>query len=142
MNDKMKKFAEWKRVVLPDGGQCLLASEYENGDTLSLYDIHHNLFRLDKEGKILWQVQRNENGKIGRRIQIGFKEWRDPFMDFILWYLDGRYELTSSVEQILSLKPDCVNVQVMTLDGYKYDLDIETGIATNVTDVSKGRREW
>ena len=53
-------------VALPDGGviaisNCLIGDEDK---IIPIYDHNHNIFRLDKDGKVIWQVQRDDKGAI------------------------------------------------------------------------------
>ena len=139
-----------RRVLLPNGEQivccfCKTGSE----PSLSLNDANHNVFRLDKDGKIIWQVRRDDSnhppdwweGLHRHARERGEDGAREPFMEFMLEYPDG-----SSNKNSLEILPDVAQWTpgcIIWLRGsayQKYILDPETGIAKNVTE---GRpRPW
>jgi hypothetical protein len=149
MKSIVKVPAIWKMLSMPDSGKLILASEYLSGDSLSLYDINLNVFRLDKSGKIIWQVQRDDGNHPSDRWEVmhaqarerGEDGAREPFMEFMLEYPDG-----SNNKNELEILPDIaqwVPGSVIWLRGsayQKYILEPESGIAKNVPE---GRpRPW
>lgn len=108
---------------------------------MSLYDENHNIFRLDKDGNVVWQVQREELGKIRwDRIMASvakgdFGHSRKPFS--CLYLLDSAgNDMTKTGQWTEGLRLFALSINY----GGRYEIDIETGIATNITE--PGQRDW
>ena len=143
----------WRSILMPDRGRICLAShrgvKYRD---LSLYERNHSLFRLDANGNVLWQVRRDEGGVFDVAvIQASAKElgitgghlsgW-EPFMTLDVVHADGPGNLSKTSctgPEANVWVPGCT-VRSSSLGGYGYVIDIDTGIATNVT--SGARRAW
>jgi hypothetical protein len=134
MSKETSRVFSWKSLLMPNNERVVIAFGYQEGETLSLYDSNHNIFRLDGEGKVIWQVRRDDRGKLNleewnQRASRGeVEEWREPFMGFALIHPDGRVESADS----MTWKPGCV-VKVSSINGQDYELDVDTGIIVNVT---------
>lgn len=140
-------------IVLPNNDLIILASEYKTGEVLSLYDISHNIFRLDAYGNVIWQVQRDEqhqtewwamaHRKAARGNEEMQRKIRDPFARLSATYFKrgiyNEFEPTPSQHESAILKPDFILLAWVYGRGV-YELDIETGIAKNVTQL--GGRDW
>jgi hypothetical protein len=134
MNTKQRQPIAWKTLLLPNNEKIVISFGYEENEAMSLYDSNHNIFRLDAQGEVVWQVQRDEQGKLnwdalhehGR--SRGEDGWREPFMSFGLVHADGRVESGDMLEW----KPGCV-VNVSSISGQDYQLDVDKGIITNIT---------
>jgi hypothetical protein len=106
-----------------------------------LHDINHNIFRLDPQGNIVWQVKRDERGKLKleewneRAARGEEEEWREPFMGFGLVHSDGRFE----TGDVLQWQPGCV-VKASSFSGQAYELDVDQGVIFNVTP--HRQRSW
>ena len=139
----------FQSIYLPDGGQiCLLG----NPLGVPIYLSNHNLYRLDKNEDVVWQVQRqekpgwawftqyrkeaeasNDSGPAG----VGYS----CFISIWLQYADGSNNMKEgSAPKTMDWSPGC-KVLAYTL-GYTsidYEIDIETGIATTVLEEMVGR---
>ena len=134
MSKDTSRVFSWKTLQMPNNESVVIAFGYQEGGALSLYDSNHNIFRLDKDGKVIWQVQRDERGKLNlqewneRALRGEVEEWREPFMSFALIHQDGRTESSDS----MTWEPGCV-VKVSSLNGQDYELDVDKGVIVNVT---------
>jgi hypothetical protein len=141
----------WRSILMPDRGRICLAShrgvKYKD---LSLHERNHNLFRLDVNGNVLWQVRRDEGGAFDvAAIQARAKElgiagghlsgW-EPFMTLGLVHADGPCNLseTSSAGPEANVSVPGCTVRSSSLGGHGYVIDIDTRIATNVTGRAHG----
>lgn len=121
----------------------ILASVYVDGSRMSLHDINHNVYRLNAQGEIVWQVQRDDSNhppdwwdvlhRVAR--EEGYDGAREPFMRIWVQNPDGTYQSDTDGHrppEIQHWTPGCT----LHLDGSAYQhylLDPDTGIATNVT---------
>lgn len=136
-------------VALPDGGviaisNCLIGDEDK---IIPIYDHNHNIFRLDKDGKVIWQVQRDDKGAINwERIMAEvakgdkgdpetIRRARKPFTTLYLLDSDGN-DLTKTGKWVDGLTLYGLSVNY----GGRYQIDIDTGIATNITE--SPTRDW
>ncbi|MDM7943955.1 MAG: hypothetical protein QUV35_15130 [Hydrogenophaga sp.] len=142
---KIERMLGWplKRVHLPDGD--LLVLQYcKTGDEpdLSLHDINHNVYRLNPQRQIVWQVKRDDSNhppdwwEVLHRVarEEGHDGAREPFTEFMLEYPDGSNNKTEM--ETLPLQSEWVPGCKVWLRGSAYQLyvlDPDTGIATNVT---------
>lgn len=144
-------FQGWyaRRIVLP-GDDVLICYYYRNHcKEVSLHDENHNIFRLDPSNKVIWQVRRDDRGKLinwesmhRHARERGQDGARWPFMEFVLKRPDGSTNLdamTGCPPEVAIWEPG----DVIWLRGsayQDYELDPESGIALNVTE---GRpRPW
>ena len=153
-----QKPAEWKSILLPEDNKIILASEYENGDALSLHDINHNIFRLDASGNVVWQVQRDDRGRINWDYIMGevakgekgnpetIRHARKPFTSLSPFFIrHGKYQDSGDnppplLECDKSLVWSADFVLIAGAGGECYELDVESGQATNIS-TWRGR-EW
>lgn len=139
-------------VFLPNWHSIIVASTLSNGSALSAYDSCHNIFRLDANGNVVWQVQRDEQGKLypkdwelrsERRNKNFERKHQGPFArlstKFIKRGVFIEFEPTPAKHESPIWKPDYVLLAWVYGRGV-YELDIETGIAKNVTQ--PGGRDW
>jgi hypothetical protein len=144
MNSKNLHPIPWKTLLLPKQEKIVVAFGYEEtGEKapLSLYDSNHNIFRLDSQGKIIWQVRRDEKGKLKleewneRAARGEEEEWREPFMTLSIVYPDGHHNhdpTTGEPPDIAEWYQGC-KVIVSSFSGQAYELDVDQGIIFNVT---------
>ncbi|WP_137922490.1 hypothetical protein [Hydrogenophaga sp. 2FB] len=142
MNRSIKKPKIWKRVHLLHGDLLALASVYGDGSYLSLHDINHIVYRLNAQGEILWQVQRDDSNhppgwwdSLHRHARAeGLDGAREPFTEFLIEYADGSNNKTPMETRPLEDKwvPGC-RIWLRGSAYHQYILDPDTGIAKNVT---------
>jgi hypothetical protein len=148
MSNLNKQPRIWRSVILPGNERIILSVRFENGEKFSsLADINHNIFRLDAEGKVVWQVQRDEQGKIDwdrwHKIAQKNNDTSDhlPFEGLLLIYPDGRIKgmnhETGCAPDVVEWEPECV--LTTSCDGWLYEVDINTGLAKNITEMPRGR---
>ena len=138
----MFSFRGWptQAIELPNGDVviCLI---YKTGKEprFSVREENHNLFRLDKDGDVVWQVKRDE----GRELQWASSRekaesgnvddvWtRSPFTTLVLKYADG----STNMERMTGNGPgvaawvEGATVYCHTFDQKSYSLDIDSGVA-------------
>lgn len=126
-----RKFDE---VKLPDGGRVILLYRWdENDPDLSLHDSNHNIFRLDKDGKVVWQVVRDEQGKL---------IWEEVFRQAEKYNEPGRAcyplgELWLEDESGRRFRDEAwrPGLKLISLGSgaHTYEIDVESGVAKNIT---------
>lgn len=137
------------QVMLPDSDRiictyCLDGNEPE----WPLYDVNHNIFRLDKRSNVVWQIRREEEGRLNLdAMRLAANKGSDtaavePFMNLLVIRSDGSRR--SSPLDGGPLKIDAWEsgslVRSNSLNGHDYEIDVETGIARNVSVMK--RRPW
>lgn len=138
----------FRTLLLPDGGMIFTVSlPRPPKDFEAVELINHNVFRVDKEGRVMWQITRidhpgvNWEAKHRHAREDGLPGCVEPFIEFVLRLPDGtRYPEGSPVdviEWIPGCQVDLVNLGIGT---QWYRLDLESGIATEIT--LKGHRPW
>jgi hypothetical protein len=143
-NGNSKRVHAWKALCLPNGERIILANKYSDGEYLSLYDANHNVFRLNPQGEVVWQVRRDDSNHPADWWDIlhqdarnqGYDGAREPFTYIQLEYADGT---TSWDDQTLQWRDPCewkpaCKIWLVGSAYQQYILDPETGIAKNVTD--------
>ena len=138
----------WKKVELQDGGCLALASNNSDGTPLSVHDINHNIFRLDKDDNVIWQIQRDENGILNweslhrHAREQGQDGARWPFEMLSIVYADGTHNhspQTGNPPPVDTWVPNC-RILSTSAQGYGYEIDIERGVARNTAD--RPQRPW
>jgi|CXWL01.1.fsa_nt_gi hypothetical protein len=145
-----RKFDE---VKLPDGGRVILLYRWdENDPDLPLHDSNHNIFRLDKDGKVVWQVVRDEQGKVNWEScfslarEKGKEHYaRRPFMALSKegFIRPGKFDSnnpTNMDEADISAEYKKGFVLRAVSESMDYEVDVETGIAKNTTP--RNWRKW
>lgn len=131
-------------VRVPDGG-CLTLGYFLNG---SVEPNNHNIFRLDKDGNVIWQIQRNENGIL--KWDMLHKHAKERGQDGARWPFENLLvvrpgdirhvdPLTGAPLAVDTWEPGC-RVFSDSAQGYSYEIDIERGIARNRADTPQ--RPW
>lgn len=93
----MNSLKVWKSLLLHNQDKIALISSYASGESLSLHDINHNIFRLNPHGEIVWQVKRDDSVRRpdwwevlhAQARERGEEGAREPFMNMVLTYPDG-----------------------------------------------------
>jgi hypothetical protein len=146
----MKLIGEvFESIYLPHGEQLCLLS---NPLGAAIHLRNHNLYRLDKNGDVVWQVQRNDKPGWAwftqRRKEVERLNLSDEagigccsFMSIWLQYADDSTNLIfGSIPKTALWNPGCKVFCFSTgSTTVKYELDIDTGIATTVLDQMEGR---
>ncbi|GAA4340140.1 hypothetical protein GCM10023165_19900 [Variovorax defluvii] len=146
----VEDFEGWRycTVLLPEE-ERLVCYFFRNGESqVSCYDENHNVFRLDRDGNVIWQVQRDEQGKLNweamdehARVR-GEDGAREPFTKLLVVQPDGtrrRNPKDGSALDVDEWVPGC-KVFSDSADGQIYEIDIEAGVARNVTP--HRQRRW
>jgi hypothetical protein len=146
-----KNFKGWseRQLIMPNGDQIICYIRSPQSSEVSLHDLNHNLFRFDAQGQVLWQVRRDEQGKLNwdkmhaEARADGFDGYRQPFLGFALLDSDGRYNInpkTGEPPQIThwespqnSPKNSPKKIILSTSSRRCYELNPQTGIAKNTT---------
>lgn len=143
----IQDFNGWrmKALSMKNGDQIVcFYFQPQNLREVSLHDVNHNIFRLNKQNKVIWQVQRNDTirgpGWWDRLHQHarekGWDGAHEPFMYFVLKYPDGSTNINSKTgdpPDVATWTPDCT-IWLQGSAYQQYILDPETGIARNVTE--------
>lgn len=133
----------FKRLMLPNQDRIILLYYWDAADAdLSLHDVNHNIFRLNPEGEVVWQVRRDDAGKFinweslhQHARERGEDGAREPFMEFILNYPDGSDNINphnGNPPDEAVWTPACT-IELRGSAYQQYTLDPETGVALNVT---------
>jgi len=139
-------FQGWysKQLKMPDGGRIVCYYYQNNCGMVSLHDENHNVFRLDAQGQVMWQVQRDDSnhppdwweGLHRHAREAGYDGAREPFTYVLLKYDDGTNNVspqTGDPPNVATWTPDCT-IWLQGSAYQQYILDPETGIARNITD--------
>jgi hypothetical protein len=143
----------WRGIYLPDGGQICCVS---SGKEQSIFENNHSVYRLDKNGEVIWQIKRNEGEWVlyeksrkkneARNAPDEFGRWQSsPFMELWLQYADGSTNANpmpcDHTFPHFAIWVEGAKIMAGTLDSHNYEIDIETGIAKNYKPYVL-RREW
>jgi hypothetical protein len=143
------------KINLPDGGSIVVADYgkppmwYSKG---ALHFINHNIFRLDKDGNVVWQVVREDQGKVNWALlnELAQEEGREgaEHMFATIWCVNPwTGELSTDVNTGRPLlnyqwRPGMkLMARASDLGNDLYEIDIETGIAVNVSPPGP-KRAW
>ena len=148
-----------QEILLEGGSIVFLASGLSSGEEMSLYDANHNIFRLDKDNNVVWQVKRDDRGRINwdylmKEVAKGDKgdpeiirRARKPFTYLSPTFVRmGRFNDSNDIEIPPLLENDESPIWqpgfviIASAGGEHYELDVETGQAINVS--SWRGREW
>lgn len=145
-----------RKVVPINGGSVVVAdsgvvpSWYGRGQ---LHFCNHNLFRLDKDGNVVWQVKRFECGRLRWRYVMKMLKRerggegeaaaesaaRQPFTSLRTTFVRrGRFHplhIESIAPEDLSPIPRPDFVLIASAENRFYEVDIDTGVAINVTPI-------
>ncbi len=145
-------FKGWRirQLYMPNGDRIIVAFIVYNRDRIypirSLYDSNHNVYRLNPQGEVVWQVVRDESILPARTWEVrhemarqeGAEGYSEPFHSMILEYKDGSRATTDPDGDgtgILTWEEGCI-IRLFLNDDYKgyilhdYILDPKAGIAT------------
>lgn len=133
----------WKAaqsIWLPDDGRICLAN-YE--PDWPQFESNHNVFRLDRDGGVVWQIKRDEGEctlwararQAAEAANSHDSLTRSPFTWIYLQFPDG----SMNVDRTTCKFPDNDNwiegavICCSTYDSRTYELDVETGVARVVS---------
>lgn len=136
----------WRRLDMPNGDVITVAARYADGELMNHHDDNHNVYRLTAQGDVLWQVQRDDGGRWHKTLKLDRLEGKplthEPFQIIKLLYPDGSTNVdpqTGSPPDEAVWTPGCV-VRLSSWDGWFFILDVDTGIATDITP--RPHRPW
>ncbi|MDR2154139.1 MAG: hypothetical protein LBE78_03810 [Burkholderiaceae bacterium] len=147
------RFRGWptRRLLLPSGDKIICTVCWDGTEPkVEIYDDNHNVFRLNAQGEVIWQVRRDDSnhppdwwGNLHAHAKArGHDGARYPFDEFVLIYPDGSHNIpqkTGEPPYEAIWTPGCT-IRLRGSAYQQYILDPETGIAKNVTE---GRpRPW
>ncbi len=132
------------QIDMPDGGRIICLFRWDSNDpNLPLHTENHNIFRLDSENKILWQIARVEDRYVNWESRNRNAKERDPSCE---GYSDPFLSMGSQFFERRPLPykgPYHPTFEIILFDDYKpgrllgartnrwgYDIDPETGVAT------------
>ncbi len=132
------------QIGMPDGGRIIRLRHWDKNDPdLPLHTENHNIFRLDSENKILWQITRVEDRYVNWEARNKHAKEDDPSCE---GYLDPFLSMGSQFFERRPLPykgPYHPTFEIVLFDEYKpgrllgartnwwgYDIDPETGVAT------------
>lgn len=140
-------------IEMPDGGKIVrpdwgLQPPWSKQTALAFWN--HNLFRLDRDANVIWQVTRDEGERpewTRMREKAEAENSADPSMHspFINLFL-RLADATTNRDPLTGRGPSSAfwvegaTVICRTLDSMVYELDVGTGVAFNKTPF--GIREW
>ena len=129
-------------IEMPDG-RMIVAADWSKQPSwnvsTSRYFKNHNLFCLDKSGKVIWQVRRDEAEHVGwtkSREEAETRNdndfWtRSPFTTLRLEFSNGQTNVDLSTHKFPESDRWIEGAKVMcsTLDSRDYEINVETGVA-------------
>ena len=148
MTQAFDKFKGWREKTLFMPNNEKISCFYFQPDSASEEssdDVNHNIFRLNANNEIIWQVRRDDSNHpadwwdtLNRIAQKhGHEGARDPFTYITLQYADGSFNDSPNEATWV---PGCT-IMLDDRECQQYILDPDTGIAKNVT-VLNDHRQW
>jgi hypothetical protein len=136
----IENFKGWRayEISLPDGGKIICFYFINHGQDVTLYDENHNIFRLDKEGNVMWQIQREENGKF--IWEVAHQQAREKGLDGERRPFGSLRLFNAQDEWLQSVDAWHPGLKLITICHGIYEIDIDKGVANNVTPISW--RDW
>lgn len=148
----IKDFEGYKarHLRMPDGGEIICFFYRNNARGSSVEDGNRNVFRLDKDGKVIWQITRIDHPETNWELKhkLAREEGQpgciEPFIRFYVTYADG----TTKTDPATGMAPDAIEwlpgckVEMSNL-GFGtqwFTLDVDTGEAREITP--RGLRAW
>ena len=142
----INRFMGWPthQILLPDGGQiiCLYCKDGTEPD-LSLHDTNHNVFRLDANDQVVWQVRRVEEGYVNWEVRHRHAKEKDPTCEgyfdpfntmstrfFEYRSVPGIGSAPAKQEEVYFDEYAPGRLLWLITHRWAYDIDPETGIAT------------
>lgn len=132
----------WREMPMPDGDRIVLAGP-KNNKWRYINLINHNVFRLDRSGNVIWQVQREEilfrhwgtSNKTPTLIDPAFPDGDcDPFED-----MASQFFIRRPVDKNCTYLPTYIQeffdtyaagrLICLSTHDLEYDLNPDTGIA-------------
>lgn len=138
----------WRNLRMPDGGIIFVLSlPRPPKDFEAVQLINHNVFRVDKDGKVMWQITRVDYPDANWELMHQHARERgepgciEPFIAFVLRFPDGtRYPPHDEVD-VIDWVPGCqVDLVNLGIGTQWFRLDVDTGVAVEITP--RGHRPW
>lgn len=144
-------FGKWTIFLLDGSKVCIAWPASADWSSLPVFDQNHNLYRLTAQDEVIWQVRRDESKwtkwqacreEAERGNHDDDMMYYSPFLQLWLRYPDGSTNINPTTYQYPKTAHwvEGVTVCCSTYDSMQYELDIETGIATNIKPF--GGRRW
>lgn len=127
----------YQEVCLPDGGRIILANPAFGWLDKNLDASNHNVFRLDVNNQVVWQVRRVEDGYVNWESRHKHAKEEDPSCEgyFDPFWGMGLYDENGQHDESNIYRLGC-EIHMHTR-WWAYSLDPETGIATCTGDQVK-----
>jgi hypothetical protein len=132
---------------MPDGNDVVIISAF---DELDVDKRNRNVFRVDRDGKVIWQITRIEypdtNWELKHRIarEEGQPGCIEPFIRFYVTYADGTTKTdpqTGMAPDVIDWVPGCkVELANLGFGTRWFTLDVDTGVAVDIT--TPGLKAW
>lgn len=131
---------------MPDGNDVVIISAFNE---LDVGKRNRNVFRVDRNGKVIWQITRIDypdiNWELKHRIarEEGQPGCIEPFMYFRLQYLDGSSSdvIGQMPLDVIDWVPGCkVELANLGFGSQWFSLDVDTGVAVEITP--RGLKAW
>lgn len=132
----------YQEIPMPDGSRIVLADPIEQR-WHDLYLANHDVFRIDRNGQVVWQVRREESKFVNWESRNRHAKEADPNCEGYLDPFTGMGRKYFERKRNLAPKPFHPSTERVAFDEYApgrllwlmtqwwaYDLDPETGIAT------------
>ncbi len=137
-----------RQLNMPDGGMIICYFYRNSATPTSVEDGNRNVYRLDRDGKVMWQITRidypetNWELKHQRAREQGLPGCVEPFMYFRLRLPDGTTNMDMGMPpDSMDWIPGCpVELANLGVGSQWFSLDVETGDAVEITP--KGQRPW
>lgn len=139
-----------RHLRMPDGGEIICFFYRNNGRGSSVEDGNRNVFRLDKAGRVIWQITRidypDTNWELKHKMarEEGQPGCIEPFIRFYVTYADGTIKTdpqTGMAPDSIDWAPNCkVELANLGFGTQWYTLDVATGVANEITP--RGLKAW
>jgi hypothetical protein len=134
----------FREILMPDGGKIILLIHWDDADPDLPFQVkNHNVFRVDSNGDIIWQVERKESDFVNWESRNSHAKKEDPcsegYIDSFIAMSENFFE-RRQIELNQKCYPKFEEFQFseykpgrllwLTTRWWAYDLDPESGIAT------------
>lgn len=139
----------FRTLLMPEGGMIFtLSLPRPPKDFEAVELINHNVFRVDKKGRVMWQITRidhpgvNWEAKHRHAREDGLPGCIEPFKYFRQRFPNGTTNLDfglppDSMDYIPGLPVELANAGI---GSQWFELSVETGVAVEITP--QGHRPW
>jgi hypothetical protein len=137
-----------RRLNMPDGGKIICFFYRNNQPRPSIDDSNRNVFRVDAEGNVMWQITRIDHADRDWEVlhanarKRGLPGCIEPFIGFVYLLPDGSRPSGDLVDEIEYEADRRIELANLGVGSQWYSLDVDTGVAIETTPENLRQRPW